>query len=88
MKKKGLLLGFMKGIGNKSGKPYCMLHVAFPYEEKQLAKGACGSNAEEIFCPAEQIDYIQPGDVNKEIEISYNVSGGRLFVDEITVIRK
>lgn len=88
MKKKGLLLGFMKGTGSKSGKPYCILHIAFPFEESQIARGAHGSAAEEVFCPADQLDYIQPGDLNKEIEVTYNVSGNRLYVDKITVIRK
>lgn len=79
------LLGYMKGVSKKSGKPYCMAYVASDFSENEKMSGAQGSKVESVFMPAEQVNDLKPTDLGKEVILSYSISGGRAFLNNVFV---
>lgn len=79
------LLGYQKGVSKKSGNPYCMIYVVSDFADNEKANGAQGSKVESMFMPTEQIDSLKPVDIGKEIILGYSISGGRAFLNNVTV---
>lgn len=85
MKKK--LIGF-KRFTSKKGNPLCVAIVATPFDKEQNARGSFGCDAQSLFMPSEQYDYLSSDDIGKEVSISYDIMGDRAFLRELTVVGK
>ena len=81
---KSTLVGY-KRFTSQKGEQCCVMAVVREASEADKNKGYVGSKVEEIFCPKEQIDLLQPQHVGKPITINYDISGGRAYVDSITL---
>lgn len=74
------LVGYQRGTGRKTGKPYCK---AFVTEDK--VPGVEGLKASEMFMPDDLIDLFKPADVGKELVLKYNISYGRAYLADVVV---
>lgn len=78
------LLGYKKGI-SKKGKPYCVMHVATECTPSDKESGFVGVKAETIFLPDDLVDMLKPSDLGHDVICDYSVSGGRAFLDNVTI---
>lgn len=79
------LLGYVKGVSKKNGNSYCMMHVVSDFSENEKTNGAQGAKVETLFLPSDQMDVLKPADIGKEIFLDYTISGGRAFLNGVTV---
>lgn len=79
------LLGYSKGVSKKSGNPYCMMHVVSDFSQNEKDNGAQGAKVETLFLPSDCVDTLRPTDIGKEIILDYSISGGRAFLNNVTV---
>lgn len=80
------LIGYKK-FTNKKGRPMCIAYVVTPFSSRQLDAGACGCESEGVFLPDDQLDYLQPDDLGKEVSTDYDIVGGRAYLRRFTVDR-
>lgn len=80
------LIGF-KRFKSKKGTPLCMAYVATPFSPQRVASGACGCEAEGVFLPDDQYDYLTADDLGKEVTTDYDIVGGRAYLRKFTVDR-
>ena len=78
------IIGFRK-FNSKAGKPCCVVTLMSPYNDAQIQKGACGNQTEDIFASEAYHNLFNTQTVGKMAEIGYSVSGGRAYVDSITI---
>lgn len=83
--KRGKLVGF-KRFTSKKGKRYCVIHLVTPYGQRDLDDGCFGSQAEDIFLPDDLFDLLTVKDLNKDVEVIYEISSGRAFVTDLKVL--
>lgn len=79
------LLGYQKGVSKKSGNAYCMIYVVSDFSDNEKSNGAQGSKVESLFLPSDQVDILKPVDIGKEVILGYSISGGRAFLNNVTV---
>lgn len=84
MKKK--LIGF-KRFTSKKGSPTCIALVATPFDERQNEKGNYGCDVETLFLPSELFNYLEEGDLGKEVTTDYDIVSGRAYLRNFTVLR-
>lgn len=78
------LLGYKKGMSKKNT-PYCMMHIVSDFNPREKSEGAVGQKTEDIFLPTELVDLLKPSDIGHEVILDYTVSGGRAFLNNVTV---
>ena len=78
------LIGYKKGT-SKKGNDYCMATLLYELSERDKQNGAVGQKVEDIFLPENQINYLKPEHIGKEIVCDYEYSGGRGYLVGITV---
>lgn len=84
MKKK--LIGF-KRFTSKKGNPLCVAIIATEFDKQQNERGSFGFDAEQVFVPSEQYDYLGKDDLGCEVTTQYDIVGGRAYLRELKVIR-
>lgn len=84
MKKK--LIGF-KRFTSKKGTPLCVAIIATAFDKQQNERGSYGCDAESVFLPSEQYDYLSADDLGKEVTTAYDIVGGRAYLRELIVAR-
>lgn len=84
MKKK--LIGF-KRFTSRKGNPLCVAIIATAFDKQQNERGSFGCDAESVFLPSEQYDYLNADDLGKEVSTQYDMVGGRAYLRELTVAR-
>lgn len=83
---KKTLIGF-KRFTSKKGNPLCVAIIATAFDKQQNERGSYGCDAETVFLPSEQYDYLQSSDLGKEVSTQYDIVGGRAYLRELTVNR-
>lgn len=78
------LVGYRKGT-SKKGSAYCMMNVLTDSSEIDRSNGQIGQKTEEIFLPSSLVDMLKPSDIGHEVICDYSVSGGRAFLDNVTI---
>lgn len=78
------LVGY-KRFTSKKGERYCVAQVVSQFSQRDLDNGCCGSKVEEVFLPAEKVDFLNPSHIGKDIEFQYELSGNRAFLIDFTV---
>lgn len=78
------LVGYRKGI-SKKGSAYCMMNILTDPSEMDRSNGQIGQKTEEIFLPSDLVDMLKPSDVGHEVICDYSISGGRAFLDNVTI---
>lgn len=82
------LVGF-KRFNSKDGKKrYCVAEVVSEFSQRENSNGSVGSKAEEIFLPEEKVDYLNASHIGKEIKFEYELSGGRAYIVDVSIISK
>lgn len=79
------LVGYRKFASSKNGKEYCVAQVVSDVTEREANRGFVGQKVEELFLPEDQIDVFKPTDIGKEIETTYELSGGRAYLVKVSV---
>ena len=82
------LVGYKRFTSKKNGKDYCVANVITTYNQRNIDAGCVGNAVEEIFMPDELYDLLKPGDVGKELQLDYELSGGRAYLVDVSVIGK
>lgn len=82
------LVGFKRFKGKKDGREYCVAEVVSDFSARELENGCAGCKAEEIFLPAEKVDYLNQSHIGKEIKFDYELSGGRAYLVDFTIVSK
>lgn len=79
------LLGYHK-FTSKAGKPCCVATVSFELNEREKTDGYVGVRVDNnMFMPTHQVDLLRPADVGHELLLDYSVSGGRAYLENVTV---
>lgn len=78
------LLGYKKFTG-KNGKEYCVANVTTPYKDRDKERGCVGSDVQEIFLPEKQLNLLSPADIGKDLDLNYELSGGRAYLVDVSV---
>ncbi len=82
------LVGFHFVKSKKSGKEFCIANVVTDYGTRDIENDCVGSKVAEIFLPEEQLHYLTPADIGKEVLMDYEISGGRAYLVSMNVVRK
>ena len=61
------------------------MHVSEECTPSEKQSGAVGQKVETIFMPDALIDLLKPSDIGHDVICDYTVSGGRAFLDNVTV---
>lgn len=78
------LLAYKK-FTSKAGKPCCVATVISDLSEREKSNGYVGVKVDEVFMPDKLTDYLKPEHINHELILDYSVSGGRAFLENVTV---
>lgn len=76
------VVGYRK-FNSKAGKPFCIVTVVYPFSDRDLQYGACGSKTEDIFIPEELHNIVTPQVIGKNMECTYDVVNNRAYVREV-----
>ena len=76
------LVGYRKFASTKNGKEYCVAQVVSDVTEREANRGFVGQKVED------QVDVLKPEDIGKEIETTYELSGGRAYLVKVSVLDK
>lgn len=79
------LIGYRKFVSKKNGQEYCVATVVSDVSESEKANGFVCQKSEDLFLPAHQVDYLNPSHIGKEVTCDYTISGGRAFLNSISV---
>lgn len=79
------LVGY-KRFTSKKGKEYCVANVISTYSQRDIDRGCVGEKTEEIFLPENCFNLLKPEDVGRELDMSYDYSGGRAYLVDVAVI--
>lgn len=85
--KNPVLVGVSK-FTSKAGKPFTVAFLSQDFNPADTAKGCFGQKIEQIFVPEEQLDYLKPEDLGKEITMDYVFYNGSPRVSVIHVVGK
>ena len=82
------LVGFKRFASKKDGRRFCVAQVLSDFNAREQANGCVGQKAEEVFLPEEKVDFLNQSHIGKEIKFDYELSGGRAYLVDFTVISK
>lgn len=77
------LLGYRTGT-SKAGNSYMMAFVSSAFSAREIAEGALGEKAETVFIPATAQGKVTPLDVGHDIDLIYEISGGKAYLTDCT----
>ena len=78
------LVGYRRGT-SKKGSAYCMMNILTDSSDVDRSNGQVGQMTEEIFLPSNLVDMLKSSDIGHEVICDYSVSGGRAFLDNVTI---
>ena len=82
---KGTLVNY-KRFKSKKGNDVCtatIIRAPFPYE---LRQNQVGDSCETIFMPSDQLNYLKPADIGRDVELHYDVQGRFSTLTEVVVL--
>ena len=79
------LVGFNR-FKSKNGEMFCVANVVTPYTEREKRYDNFGEKVDTVFLPPEKVNYLKESDIGKEVEVSYDISGGRAYIVDFKVI--
>lgn len=79
------LVGYRRFTSKKNGQEYCVASVVSELSETEKQNGFVGQKTEDIFLPSDQVNFLNPSHIGKEIVCDYSISGGRAFLNGITI---
>lgn len=79
------LIGYRMGTAQKTGRAYCMAYVLSEPSDRDKEFGAVGQVAEKVYMPADQVDFLKPEFIGKELKFDYVLSGGKPYLSHVTV---
>ncbi len=77
------LLGYRCGK-SKAGNAYMMAFVSSEFSAREIADGALGEKAETVFIPVASQGKVTPQDVGHDIDLIYEISGGKAYLTDCT----
>ncbi|MEI3169020.1 MAG: hypothetical protein V8S58_14605 [Lachnospiraceae bacterium] len=57
-----------------------LAEIETPFNPRETASGAVGCKTEDIFMPEEQVNFLKPEHIGKEVKLDYELSGGRAYL--------
>lgn len=78
------IVGFRK-FNSKKGTPCCIVYMVSPFTDRQLQNGGCGQETSQEFIPEDFHALINAQSIGKLITINKYESGGRLYIDTVSV---
>jgi hypothetical protein len=81
----GKLIGYRHIVSKKNGKEYCVATVVSDATAREVQNGVVGQKSEDIFLPEEQLNYLKPEHIGKELLCQYEYSNGRGYLQSVTV---
>lgn len=75
-----------KRFKSKKGQDLCIATVVSPYSQRDLDRGCVGSRSEDVFLPDSLVNMLEPKHIDKNVEISYDIVGGRVYVSDFKVL--
>lgn len=78
------LLAYKK-FTSKAGKPCCVATIISELSQREKDNGYVGVKVDEVFLPDTHVDYLKPEHINHDVILDYTVSGGRAFLNSVTV---
>lgn len=78
------LMGYRRFV-SKKGADTCIANVVIDASEREKESGQVGQKTDEIFMPAEQVDFLKPEYIGKELVLSYDLAGGRPYLNRVAV---
>ena len=78
------LIGFKRFL-SKKGSNLCIANVVRDCTTRECERGSVGQTMDEIFVPDHLYDYLQPEHVGKDIDLVYEMSGGRAYLNSVVI---
>lgn len=78
-----VLVGFNRFTSSKSGKVLCVAQIVSDINARESANGFVGKKVLAIYTPQEQVDYLTNNMIGKNIELNYEISGGKPYLSSI-----
>ena len=78
------VLGY-RNIKTKKGNELTLVTVVSDLSERDIAMGAVGQKAEDMFLPEEKFNSLKPEHVGKEFIPSYEISGGKAYLKDFAI---
>lgn len=82
------LVGYRRFTSKKKNKDYCMATVVHDLSERDISNGCVGQKMEEVFMPEELTEYLNPSHIGKEVKLEYELSNGRAYLVNLSVVTK
>lgn len=79
------IVGYVKGVSQKTGKPYCRVYVMSELTEREKEMGFVGMKTVEEYLPDGHTDDIKPSDIGKELTFTYDVVGNRAYKNGVII---
>lgn len=79
------LVGYRRFTSKKNGQEYCVASVVSDLSDTEKSNGYVGQKTEDIFLPAEQINFLNPSHIGKELVCDYTISSGRAYLNHVSV---
>lgn len=80
------LIGY-KRFTSKKNVETCIASVVQDLSDRDRAGGSVGQRVDEIFMPHDQVDYLQPEHIGKELSFSYDMVSGTPYLSKVTVVK-
>lgn len=84
-KNMGKVLGYRNGKSFKTGKAFCEIYVASEIKPADAEHGWNGMRIDRVYAPENQLDYMRPEFVGKELTCEYNINGRSAWLERISV---
>lgn len=78
------LVGYRRFTSKKNVET-CIASVIMDANDRDKNSGHVGQKTDEIFMPSDQVDFLKPEHIGKELVLSYDMSGGRAFLTNVAV---
>lgn len=80
-----ILVGYRRFTSKKNGKDYCMANVVQDVSLRDKENGMVGQKVDTLYMPEEKYDLLKPEHIGKELDLSYELSGGRAYLVDVSL---
>lgn len=81
------LVGY-RNIKTKKGEEFTLAGIVQDLSDREKANGAVGQKVDDIWLPKDQYNMLKPEDIGKELKLDYELSGGRAYLVNVSVLAK
>lgn len=81
------LVGY-RNIKTKKGEEFTLASIVQDLSDREKANGAVGQKVDDVWLPKEQYNTLKPEDIGKELKLDYELSGGRAYLVNVSVLAK